>query len=417
MIFESQLAPIPTRQSRFQPETPPRLQRKCACGGTPGPSGECEECKRKRLSLQTKLTVNQPRDQYEQEADRVAERVMSGKSVNGLSSLGADSAGHRDVTRTAPAIVHEALQTGGQHLDAKTHRLMGQRFGHDFGRVRIHTDAKATESARALHADAYAVGEDVVFAAGRYAPVTNTGQKLLAHELAHVVQQNATRLPVGLIQRQQSSQSGGWHPAFPGCSPKQDRRLDFQITFARTRVEQTIDDLEEFLTKKPSRVEVMTDTEYGLLRDFGTTEPAYVKRIIAGFGKILNRLQKGAQNWRCADEVQCQKICGKVPFACAAPGIPVTFCPPHFAEGDGYGTMILIHETGHQAGFGFHTYDPVAARTKMQSKDIAITSADSFASLVDSLTLGGPRIPGHYSLEEKVEIARQEVKAAATAKS
>jgi hypothetical protein len=292
---------------------------------------------------------------------------------------------------------------------------MGPQFGHDFSRVRIHLDARAIESARAVNAQAYTVGEHLVFDAGRYSPVTEAGQRLLAHELAHVVQQNSRRLPGRMVQRQQSQQTGTWHPAFSGCSPKQDRRLDFQITFARTRVEQTIDDLEEFLTKKPSRVEIMTDTEYGLLRDFGTTEPAYVKRIIGGFGKILNRLQKGAQNWRCADAAQCQKICGEVPFACAAPGIPVTFCPPHFAEGDGYGTMILIHETGHQAGFGFHTYDPIAARTAMRPKDIAITSADSFASLVDSLTLGGPRIPGHSSLKEKVESARQEVKAAASA--
>ena len=90
MIFESRLSRVPAVQSRFQPETRPRLQRKCACGGTPGPSGECSECKRKRLSLQPKLAINQPGDQYEQEADRVAEAVVGGAVSNrpSISSLG-----------------------------------------------------------------------------------------------------------------------------------------------------------------------------------------------------------------------------------------------------------------------------------------------------------------------------------------
>jgi hypothetical protein len=79
MIFQTRVASAPvTAASSFQPPLRPRLQRKCACGSTPGPTGECEECKRKRLSLQTKLVVNQPSDKYEQEADRVAEAVVRG---------------------------------------------------------------------------------------------------------------------------------------------------------------------------------------------------------------------------------------------------------------------------------------------------------------------------------------------------
>ncbi len=66
---------------------------------------------------------------------------------------------------------------------------MESRFGHDFSGVRIHTDAQAAESARALNALAYTVGRDIVFDAGRYSPRTSDGQKLIAHELAHVVQQ------------------------------------------------------------------------------------------------------------------------------------------------------------------------------------------------------------------------------------
>lgn len=73
---------------------------------------------------------------------------------------------------------------------------MGARFGHDFSRVRIHTDARAGERARALHAAAYTVGNDIVFAPGRYRPDTGVGRALLAHELAHVVQQRQASLTV-----------------------------------------------------------------------------------------------------------------------------------------------------------------------------------------------------------------------------
>ncbi len=90
---------------------------------------------------------------------------------------------------TAPRIVHEVLSSPGRALDPATRAFMEPRFGHDFGRVRIHTDARAVESARSLDAHAYTVWQDVVFGAGRYAPATPEGRRLLAHELAHVVQQ------------------------------------------------------------------------------------------------------------------------------------------------------------------------------------------------------------------------------------
>ena len=79
---------------------------------------------------------------------------------------------------------------GGQPLDAATREFFSARFGHDFANVRVHADAEAAESARALNALAYTVGRDVVFGAGQYAPGTRAGQQLLAHELTHVVQQS-----------------------------------------------------------------------------------------------------------------------------------------------------------------------------------------------------------------------------------
>ncbi|EPY05764.1 hypothetical protein PAALTS15_18228 [Paenibacillus alvei TS-15] len=87
-----------------------------------------------------------------------------------------------------PPIVHEVLKSPGQPLEASTRAFMEPRFGHDFSQVRVHTDARAAESAREVNALAYTVGQDIVFGEGQYTPKTTVGKKLMAHELAHVVQ-------------------------------------------------------------------------------------------------------------------------------------------------------------------------------------------------------------------------------------
>jgi hypothetical protein len=111
---------------------------KCACGRShQHDGGECAECRRKRLQAQRQTSPVMP---------------------------------ERD---------------SGRPLDPGSRSFMESRFGHDFGRVRIHSDAQST---RALSAQAYTVGEDIVFAPGRFTPQHPAGQELLAHELVHVVQ-------------------------------------------------------------------------------------------------------------------------------------------------------------------------------------------------------------------------------------
>lgn len=89
-----------------------------------------------------------------------------------------------------PERVQQVLANEGRPLDPATRAFMQPRFGQDFSRVRVHTDAHAAESARGVDALAYTVGQHIVFAPGQYAPATGQGQQLLAHELAHVVQQH-----------------------------------------------------------------------------------------------------------------------------------------------------------------------------------------------------------------------------------
>jgi len=200
------------------------LQRKCACGGAARLSGDCGKCSDKlKRPLQTKLEVGRAGDHFEQEADRLAEEVMRGPShaaphavTTGLQRRAVTPVGpNASGTAPAPPSVEQALDSPGRPLDAQTRAFMESRFGHDFGRVRVHADERADESARAVEASAYTVGDHLVFAAGRYAPHTHEGRRLIAHELAHVLQQGgASRAapsghvgPVqpsarGLLQRQ-----------------------------------------------------------------------------------------------------------------------------------------------------------------------------------------------------------------------
>jgi hypothetical protein len=88
--------------------------------------------------------------------------------------------------------VHGVLRSRGAPLDAATRAYMEPRFGHSFADVRVHADGQAAESAAAVGAQAYAVGRDIVFGAGKHAPRTDAGRRLMAHELAHVVQQRGS---------------------------------------------------------------------------------------------------------------------------------------------------------------------------------------------------------------------------------
>lgn len=162
MTAQVQARPAPTPS--FAPMRANLLQRECACGGTPGLDGECAGCRQKRLSRQ-RYSMSQARP------------------------------------TAVPPIVHEVLRSPGQPLDMATRNAVEPHFGYDFSQVRVHTDARAAESARSVDALAYATGHDVVFGGGQYAPGTSAGRRLLAHELTHVVQQSDGRVSGAAIVR------------------------------------------------------------------------------------------------------------------------------------------------------------------------------------------------------------------------
>ena len=162
--------------------------------------------------IQPKLAVGPANDPLEREADSIAERVMrtpdAGFSVTAAPrqisrkcfaceeeekapklKIQTKRVTPHQASAEAPIIVHEVLRSPGQPLSPVERAFMEPRFGHSFGAIRVHTDAKAMRSAAAVNALAYTVGGHIVFAGGQYAPGTDAGRRLLAHELAHTIQQ------------------------------------------------------------------------------------------------------------------------------------------------------------------------------------------------------------------------------------
>ena len=228
------------------------LQRKCACGGAAGMSGECEECsKKQRLGLQTKLTVNEPGDIYEQEADRIADQVMATPAhpaVSGapprIQRFSGQSNGQMDA---APASVDQALASPGRPLEPALRQDMEQRFGHDFSQVRVHSGAAAEQSARDVNAHAYTVGHNIVFGAGRFAPGTHEGRRLIAHELTHVVQQKGSPSR-GIIIRLSPRDESFVIRGLPADSKEQTSFVFFNLNDA-TVPESERDKIEHFATE------------------------------------------------------------------------------------------------------------------------------------------------------------------------
>ena len=185
------------------------VQRKsdCACGGS------CPRCSE---TIQTKLNVSTPGDVFELEADQIAEQVMrtpapalqrscAGCATGGTtcpSCAGEDGeiAVQRKPARSSNGSSSSAEGFSqhlgsGESLDSNTRTFFESRFGYNFGHVRIHRDSRATESAQSVDALAYTAGHDIVFQSDQYLPHTYAGQKLIAHELTHVVQQGRGGAP------------------------------------------------------------------------------------------------------------------------------------------------------------------------------------------------------------------------------
>jgi hypothetical protein len=337
----------------------------------------------------------------------------------------------------APQIVHEALRSPGQRLDPAVRSFMEPRFGHDFSRVqlrtngspmastglkinpardrfeqeadqvaenvtrlperdarqpamrhdfsqvRVHTGAKAAKSARAVNALAYTVGRDVVFGAGQYEPETRAGRELLAHELAHVVQQGQS----SVVQRRESVSLATEGVCVNG------RAIAEAIPGAKTMAETALNWFLSFNDRDRARVNLLLRANF--LSDDDTTHGIVKNRIVS----IRDRLQ-AAQS-------------GRIAFVCAPAADPecgdregyvldsepnkIHICNPFFGLTLEGRRWMLIHECAHLAGakklpelyWGF--FGPVGESqcrqvTSHTSTNDALGNADNYTRLIWCLT-------------------------------
>jgi hypothetical protein len=179
----------------------------------------------KPVFFQPRLTINQPNDVYEQEADHMADKVMrmpdtsinqntffkpanntvqrkcqaceeEDKHIHRKESNANQAQGDHELDRYV-----SSLSSSGQPMPESSRKFFEPRFGQDFSNVRMHTDSEAANSAQSINALAYTAGNNIVFNNGRYSPESDSGKKLIAHELTHVVQQGSGSVARQIIQR------------------------------------------------------------------------------------------------------------------------------------------------------------------------------------------------------------------------
>jgi len=127
--------------------------------------------------------------------NRAVQCLIARQCNSAVGILGNEQEGYFGVS--VADIVNGGLRSPSQSLDAETRAFMEARFGYDFSAVRVHTNSEAAESSQAIDANAYTIGQDIVFGEGEYRPATSEGQRLLAHELTHIIQQSASTATYG----------------------------------------------------------------------------------------------------------------------------------------------------------------------------------------------------------------------------
>ncbi|MBN3895957.1 MAG: DUF4157 domain-containing protein [Nostoc sp. NOS(2021)] len=256
-----------------------------------------------RISLrpQTKLTVNQPGDVYEQEADKVAQQVMQKQSIqrealpeseeelqmksvaDSVTPVVQRQGGGVAATSDLETSIQQARQSG-QPLADDIRQPMEQAFGTDFSSVKIHTDSRSDQLNQSIQARAFTTGQDIFFRQGEYAPDSHGGKELLAHELTHVVQQNGSALErkslpdegikKNKIQAETLLNSASGYPAVIQCNPFEKVKKFFSKD--RGDTDNGGDEIEEIqvngedwkkymeldiLTMQPS--DIITDRQFG----------------------------------------------------------------------------------------------------------------------------------------------------------
>jgi hypothetical protein len=377
------------------PERSVVLQRKCACGRAAPPGGECEECRARRL--QRKGTTHAS-------AEPAADRA-------------------HDVP---PSVAH-VLRGPGDRLDRGVRNFMESRFGEDFGGVRIHTDGAAAASARDVHAQAYTVGRHVVFGAGRYAPATAAGQRLIAHELTHVVQQrsglraetaaaanaaeaealaNESRVfgsaPLTTVARaaplaRQRAAGAAANVAPIRCTQDQQGTVVPAANLALQWLDRSLDRLRRFIANPGVRATAAT--RRALQEYFRSHDPATAQRVIDRLALIradvVSRLT-GAHIDVCAPAAD-RHCSGLNAYVSGNNPRRLSICPSFFDNSLESRANTIVHEMAHAIAAGRVGRGHIADRgyenervmvSRLLSTPEALTNAESYSMFVQHLGTG-----------------------------
>ena len=270
------------------------------------------------LTLQTKLVVGSPSDSYEQEADRISQQVMRmpetrvqracacgggcprcrAQPAQEPAKVQAKATSANSAAQAAvPEAVHEVLRSPGRPLEGDARAFMEARFGHDFSAVRVHSDARAAQSARALDARAYTVGRNVVFGEQQYAPGMPEGRRLLAHELAHVLQQGGGGAN-GTVMRQANKPVA---PSFSSCSGPQQGQIDATVIDARKALNRATHVVATSWGKPDA---ISATNKQLLLMHFHTSDRDDLRKILGKYISLQGAFDAGLK-------FKCESTCDK----------------------------------------------------------------------------------------------------------
>ena len=360
----------------------------------------------KSKALQAKLSIGQPGDKYEQEADRVADAVMRMPEPGVQRQVEPEEEEEEEILQTkllvdqitplvqrqveeeeeeeemlqaksredAPSEVTDDLESqinaikgGGRPLAESERAYFEPRFGADFSQVKVHTDMQADESTRVMNAKAYTLGQDVVFGAGQYAPGTSEGRRLMAHELTHVVQQNGNEFRVfeQRIQLTAASCPANWSTT---VSADHNRALGM-IDSARQK-------LSSYNGTTPAEVRT------ALQRHFKATSTGFAGWVNFNLGFL--RLMAPLADYDCEDTSSwwCGSNTLAKTFWCV-PGIDIRVCQPlYFAQSNRERSATLIHEWVHKYGCNFDLGYSHESDYPSQWTITALLNADPFSEFI-----------------------------------
>lgn len=217
------------------------------------------------------------------------------------------------VNPAGPSMVRDVIGSPGHPLDASTRAAMEPRFDHDFSQVRVHTDDRAAESARAIGANAYTAGNHIAFGAGRFAPGTQGGHSLMAHELAHVVQQDSG--PVAGTQVEE-----GFSISHPGDAF--ERQASGERTSAGTVPPGAQSGREAIQVQRQTGTDSTADTAAVTSATFGGIS------AVAGIGSFITSIVSAAAAERQAGEAEKQTKIQQEGLDVAKQALAVSENPP-----------------------------------------------------------------------------------------